>query len=211
MKFRWDGGEVSAEWDRPAGDPCAVLVLAHGAGGDLNDALLRELAQQLARRGVAILRFNFPYREAGRRAPGSQAQSESCYREVAETARVTGVPLFCGGKSYGGRMASHIAATGFATDGLVFISYPLHPPGRPEMIRDAHLRDIAAPMLFVQGSKDPFATPELLARTIESVEGATFFGVENGDHSLRVRGRTRADVVTDVSKSIEAFIHAQSA
>ena len=86
-----------------------------------------------------MLRFNFPYREAGRKAPGAQTESEECYREVAMAARIDGVPLFCGGKSYGGRMATHIAADGFDVDGLVLLSYPLHPPGRPEKTRDAHL------------------------------------------------------------------------
>lgn len=206
MKVDWDEGSVSAEWDRPAGDARAALILGHGAGGDLNDPLLREVASVLASRGIAVLRFNFPYREAGRRSPGSQRQSEACYRAVGAAAREEGVPLYCGGKSYGGRMATHVAADGFELDGLVLISYPLHPPGKPENVRDAHLSKIAAPMLFVQGSRDPFATPELLERTVASLRNATFVGIEGGDHSLRVSGTKSTEVAKRVSDAIDRFV-----
>lgn len=197
---------VSVAWDRPDGDPKAVVVLGHGAGGDMNDEMLRGLGARLADHGAATLRFNFPYREAGRKAPGAQAQSEDCYRAIAEHARIDDVPLFCGGKSYGGRMATHIAAEGFEVTGLVLLSYPLHPPGRPERLRDAHLKDIEAPMLFVQGTRDPFATPELLAATIASLPTATHVAIEGGDHSLRVKGRKRAEVLNDIVETTQTFI-----
>jgi len=121
--------DVSVAWDKPAGAAIAILLLAHGAGGDLNDPLLRAVGEGLAGEAIAVARFNFPYREAGRRAPGSQSQSEDCYRDVASALRKDGVPLFCGGKSYGGRIASHIASEGYEMSGLVLLSYPLHPPG----------------------------------------------------------------------------------
>jgi uncharacterized protein len=195
---------VTVAWDRPS-DPRVVLLLAHGAGGDLNDPLLRGVAAALVEADIATLRFNFPYREAGRRAPGAQKQSEDCYRAIAEQALEEGLPLYCGGKSYGGRMATHIAADGFAMTGLVLLSYPLHPPGRPDNIRDAHLTDVAAPMLFVQGTRDPFATRELLDRTVRSL-GATLVAVEGGDHSLNAKGRPRADVVQEVSDAVRSFV-----
>lgn len=197
---------VTAEWDKPPGKTEAVLLLAHGAGGDLNDDLLRGLAKDLTVSGVATMRFNFPYREAGRRAPGSQAQSEDCYRTMVEHARAPGVPLYCGGKSYGGRMATHIAAGGVSMDGLVLLSYPLHPPGRPEKLRDGHLKDIGAPMLIVQGTKDPFATPELLERTVASLERKELVRIEGGDHSLRVKGRARTDVQREVAEAVASFL-----
>lgn len=197
---------VTVEWDRPKGDPEAVVVLAHGAGGGLNDALLRAMAKRLADVDIAALRFNFPYREAGRKAPGSQPQSEACYRDVAQHARIEGVPLYCGGKSYGGRMATHIAAQGFDVAGLVLLSYPLHPPGRPDRLRDAHLKDVGAPMLFVQGTRDPFATPELLSSTIASLPNATHVAIEGGDHSLRVKGRKQAEVLDKIFDATHAFI-----
>ncbi len=197
---------VTAEWDRPDDAPVAVLVLAHGAGGDLNDDVLRGVGTGLLDHAIATLRFNFPYREAGRKAPGAQAQSETCYRAVADDVRLEGVPLFCGGKSYGGRMATHIAADGYDVSGLVLMSYPLHPPGRSERLRDAHLRDIRAPMLFVQGTRDPFATPELLAATIASLPEATHVPIDGGDHSLRVKGRKHTDVVAEIVDATSAFI-----
>ncbi|HYZ92910.1 MAG TPA: alpha/beta family hydrolase [Actinomycetota bacterium] len=193
---------VNGAWDEPDGKPRAVLLLAHGAGGDLNDELLCGVGAALTQSRVATLRFNFPYREAGRRAPGSQAQSEECYRAVATEARRRGVPLLCGGKSYGGRIATHIAADGFDVDRLVLLSYPLHPPGRPDKLRDEHLRDIGRPMLFIQGTRDPFATPELLTKTVAGLPTATLVPIEGGDHSLRVRGRKRADVVAEVAGAI---------
>lgn len=197
---------VTAKWNGPDGDPNAVVVLAHGAGGDLDDETLRGLGAALAAFGVASLRFNFPYREAGRKAPGAQAQSEACYRAVADHARIEGVPLYCGGKSYGGRMATHIAAQGFDVTGLVLLSYPLHPPGRPERLRDAHLKDIGVPMLFVQGTRDPFATPELLTATIASLPNATHVPIDGGDHSLRVKGQKWADVLNEIVEATHMFI-----
>lgn len=199
---------VSTAWDEPRGKPRAVLVLAHGAGGDLNDPLLRAVGSGLAERGVAVARFNFPYREAGRRAPGAQAQSEECYRLVAEAVRREGIPLYCGGKSYGGRIASHIAADGFGMNGLVFLSYPLHAPGKTDRLRDEHLGRIRAPMLFVQGTRDPFARPDLLEQTIASLPTAAHEPVDGGDHSLRVRGRPQADVFAQVTQAVAIFIGA---
>jgi hypothetical protein len=156
--------------------------------------------------GIATLRFNFPYREAGRRTPGSQAQSESCYRAVVEHVRERSLPLYCGGKSYGGRMATHIAAGGVRMDGLVLLSYPLHPPGRPENLRDAHLKDVRAPMLIVQGTKDPFATPQLLHETVAALDLTTLVEIDGGDHSLRVKGRLRGDVLKEIVEAIARFL-----
>lgn len=197
---------VTVAWDSPEGPPQAVLVLAHGAGGDLNDPMLRAVGAGLASRGVAVARFNFPYREAGRRAPGAQSQSEECYKRVADASRRDGLPLFCGGKSYGGRIASHIAAQGFAMSGLVFMSYPLHPPGKTDRLRDAHLKDVRVPMLFLQGTRDPFARRDLLTRTVDALAQARLVSVEGGDHSLRVRGQTAADVSRHLNDEIAAFV-----
>jgi uncharacterized protein len=205
VKLRWDGGSVTAKWDRPNGEPKAVVVLAHGAGGDLNDPVLEAVSALLARQDFAVLRFNFPYREAGRKAPGSQRQSEDSYCQIADQAGAEGLPLYLGGKSYGGRMASHIVADGFEADGLVFLSYPLHPPGRPERLRDEHLSRIEVPMLFVQGTKDSFAKPELLSKVLRSLPGAVHHSLEKGDHSLRVRGRGTPEVAAEIAEAILAF------
>jgi predicted alpha/beta-hydrolase family hydrolase len=197
--------DVSVETDRSP-DARALLVLGHGAGGDLHDPLLCAVGNALSSDGIDVVRFNFPYREQGRKAPGAQSASEDCYRDVATNARRDGLPLYLGGKSYGGRMASHIVADGFDADALIFLSYPLHPPGKPDRVRDEHLRRIAIPMLFVQGSKDPFATPELLDGVVASLDNASLHRIEGGDHSLRVRGRRSAEVTTEVVDAIFAFV-----
>jgi predicted alpha/beta-hydrolase family hydrolase len=198
--------DVTIAWDRPTGAERAILLLAHGAGGDLNDPLLRAVGNGLAENGIAVARFNFPYREAGRRAPGSQVQSEECFRNVASAARKDGVPLFCGGKSYGGRIASHIASEGYEMRGLVLLSYPLHPPGKPERLRDGHLRQIGAPMLFVQGTKDPFARPDLLTSTIKRLRNANLVQIEGGDHSLRVKAKPAATIYAEITAAAALFI-----
>jgi hypothetical protein len=210
VKLDWGRGAVSTAWDRPEGDPFAILTLAHGAGGDLNDSVLRAVAHELSTRGIAVLRFNFPYREAGRRAPGAQTESEECYRAIADRARASGVPLFCGGKSYGGRMASHIVADGFGVDGLVLLSYPLHPPGRFDRLRDQHLMKITSPMLFVQGTNDTFARADLLRATLEALPLAEHVPIHGGDHSLRVKGSPAADVARTIADEIASFVSAKS-
>ena len=197
---------MSGAWDKPHGDPKAVLVLAHGAGGDLNDKLLAGVAGRLAGKGIAVLRFNFPYREAGRGGPGSARQSEDAYRAVAIAARIPGVPLFIGGKSYGGRMASHIVADGFDADGLVLISYPLHPPGQFEKLRTAHLPQIKVPTLFIRGTSDTFSREDLFEDALSALPNATVVRVEGGDHSLRVRGTKPDEVVALVADAIAPFI-----
>jgi predicted alpha/beta-hydrolase family hydrolase len=206
VKIDWDDGSVTAAWDGSRDDADRVLVLAHGAGGDMTDAILTGVAKELASHGTAVLRFNFPYREAGRKAPGAQTQSEACYRAVADVARKNGAPLYLGGKSYGGRMASHIVADGYAADGLVFLSYPLHAPGRFDKLRDEHLRTITTPMLFVQGTRDTFARPDLLEQTLASLPTATHVPIENGDHGLKVPHRTTADVVMQIASAIRTFV-----
>ncbi len=206
MKIDWADGSVTAAWDGSPDDADGILVLAHGAGGDMTDAILVGVGKDLATSGTAVLRFNFPYREAGRRAPGAQTQSEACYRAVGDAARRDAKPLYIGGKSYGGRMASHIVADGYEADGLVFLSYPLHAPGRFDNHRDEHLRTIAAPMLFVQGTRDTFARADLLDAALGALPKATHVPIEGGDHGLKVPRRTTADVVTQIASAIRTFV-----
>src|SRR6266576_3975646 len=138
-----------------------TIVLGHGAGADQMSAFMRMAAEGLAARGLDAMTFNFLYKEQGRGVPDPKARLESCYRAVIKTAlthrKLKKNRLVIGGKSMGGRIASQVAAVapeGIA--GLVFLGYPLHPPGRPDKMRDAHLKDIQAPMLFVQGARDAF-------------------------------------------------------
>src|SRR5207253_10763082 len=142
-----------------------TIVLGHGAGADQMSAFMRMAAEGLAARGLDAMTFNFLYKEQGRSAPDPKARLESCYRAVIDAAlkhkKLKGNKLVIGGKSMGGRIASQVAAAeGGRVAGLVFLGYPLHPPGRPEKMRDQHLKEIQAPMLFVQGSRDAFGTAD---------------------------------------------------
>jgi len=166
-------------------------VLAHGAGAPQQSAFIVGFARGLAERGVDVLTFNFLYMEHKRRAPDRTEQLEACYRAAIETAREHfGRPaVFIGGKSMGGRIATHLAAADDAEDlgirGVVALGYPLHPPGKAEQLRAAHLSRIRVPMLIVQGERDPFGTPAELQPVLDATAAeATLHVVENGDHSL---------------------------
>lgn len=195
--FSWEGGEVSGAWHRPKRGS-AYLILAHGAGGTMDTPSLIAYADALAARGIGAVRFNLPYAEAGKRSPGKQSTNEQCWRDVAEQVRPGASTLLLGGRSYGGRLASHIVADDFEADGLVFLAYPLHPPGKHDRLRDEHLPRIQVPMLFLQGTRDPFARPDLLDSTIARLPSATLHPIEGGDHSHKVKGRAAADVIAEM-------------
>ena len=192
-----------------------TLILGHGAGADQTSGFMVDFATALAERGIDIVTFNFLYSEHRRRIPDPNARLESCWRAVIETvrSRITssaGKPAI-GGKSVGGRIASQVAVDG-AGDlaGLVFLGYPLHPPGRPDRLRSAHLRDVKAPMLFVQGSRDAFGTPAELEPIISQFEPtADLFVVEGGDHSFKVpksAGVKQQDVYRAIQDRIETWL-----
>jgi predicted alpha/beta-hydrolase family hydrolase len=196
--FAWDGGTVSAVWHHPDKGR-DYLILAHGAGGNMHTPQLTSYADQIAARGLGAVRFNFAYSEAKKKAPDRTDKLEAVYRAVAtEVAAKRAKRVFIGGRSMGGRIGSHIVAQGFPAAGLVFLAYPLHPPGKPERIRDEHLKTISVPMLFLQGSRDPFARADLLDQTILSVPTATLHRVQDGDHSHKVPGRPAAAVVKEL-------------
>lgn len=172
-----------------------TLVLGHGAGANQMSAFMRMAANGLAARGIDAMTFNFLYTEQGRKLPDPKARLESCYASVIDTAlnhrKLKKNRLVIGGKSMGGRIASQVAAAepkGVA--GLVFLGYPLHPPGRPDKLRADHLKDIHAPMLFVQGARDAFGTEEEIRAVIKKLRlPATLYAVEGGDHSFKVPKR----------------------
>ncbi|MDP9226884.1 MAG: alpha/beta fold hydrolase [Actinomycetota bacterium] len=203
-------GPVSVAFDGPE-DGRAVLLLAPGAGGGMDGPFLKAVASGLAEHDLQVCRFNFGYTERGRRSPDKQPVLEATYRDVAEFMRpVAGHrPLFLGGKSMGGRIASHIVADGQAAAGLIFLGYPLHPPGRPERMRDQHLRAIAVPMLFVEGTRDPFCPLETLDRALRKVEAASLVVIDDGDHSFKVRktsGRSTEAAWQEVIDAVAAWV-----
>jgi hypothetical protein len=186
-------GEVSAELTGAApGRP--IVVCAPGAGGDMRNVLLLGFAEGLADQGIACLRFNFPYQERGSKAPDPPPVLLDAWRAVFQQAEELGGPVWVSGKSMGGRIGSMAVAEGMPAAGLMFLGYPLHPPGKPERIRDAHLDDVRVPMLFIQGTRDPFAKWDLLEGVVKRLaDRAVLHGIEGGDHSFRVRGRPRDD------------------
>ena len=187
-------GNVSAVYLRPA-KAWASIVVAHGAGAGMDHPFMAGFSRAMADEGVAALRCNFPYMEAGRRSPDRPAVAVAAlvaaFQAAAERARPREA-VWMSGKSFGGRMASVAVSEGLPASGLLFLGYPLHPPGKPERVRDEHLPAITVPMLFIQGTNDPFATPEVLKPVLKRLgERATFHAVEGGGHSFEVRGAKR--------------------
>jgi uncharacterized protein len=169
-----------------------TMILGHGAGADQSSDFMTRFATGLAARGTNVVTFNFLYTEQGRRVPDANAALEACFRAVIEPVRhKSRGMLVIGGKSMGGRIASKLAAAGApGVEGLVCLGYPLHPPGRADQLRANHLPDITVPMLFVQGSRDAFGSPDELRPIIKELKApADLYVVEGGDHSFKVLKR----------------------
>ncbi|QRY40771.1 dienelactone hydrolase family protein [Microbacterium hominis] len=199
-----------------AESPWAVMALAHGAGAGMDHPFLIGFADALAAEGVGVLRFAFPYAQAGRPMPGPAAHAVAAWTAAvaAAGAAVAGVPLFAAGKSYGGRMASMAAADGVISPaGLVYLGYPLHPPGAPEKLRAAHLPSVAAPQLFVEGTVDPFIQSRAqFEEVVATCRDASVVWVDGGGHSFEVKGRRRpaAEVGADLAASVVPWLRAQA-
>ena len=195
--------------------PVAALVLAHGVGAGQMRRVMVRAAQELASRRITTATFDFPYVTAGRKVPDRAPVLEGAWREAIDAARgrFGDLPLVIGGKSMGGRMASHVASQGGIGDvaGVVFLGYPLHPPGKPGQRRDAHLPAIAEPMLFIQGSRDTFGTAAEIAALLPSLQRATLHEIAGGDHSFNVPGgKTKQEpafqeVVNTVAAWVQGF------
>ncbi len=221
------GGSVSVAVHEPAGTSPAppVLLLTHGAGGNRDTPGLVSLAESLAERDVRAVRFNLPAAEAGRRRPDRPGRAIACIAAVLDwTARKYGGPLFVGGRSFGGRMASLLLADETAAArrqvaGLVLLAYPLKPPGKPEVPaeRMEHLGRLDVPTLFVSGDRDPFAPPNLLNPVVVGA-GAELRWIKGGDHGFRVpkailaaTERTSAEVRREIAEAVATFIAATAA
>jgi predicted alpha/beta-hydrolase family hydrolase len=189
-------------------------VLAHGAGAGMAHPFMAAVAEGLKERAIATLRFNFDYMEKGSKRPDPPKVAHAAVRAaVAEAARLLpGVPLFAGGKSFGGRMTSQAQAVEAlpGVEGLVFLGFPLHPTGKPGDERGAHLAQVKVPMLFLQGSRDDLATLGLLRPLVASLAPrATLAVFEDADHSFHVparTGRKDAEVLTEMLDTIELWI-----
>ncbi len=196
-----DGQTVSSVWAFPREDRTGrgrAVLIAHGAGSDMNHAFIKYFQEGICQSGLLAVRFNFLYKERRRKAPDPAPRLEACFRSVVQavrrdpyfsgskpgTAKEPG--LVIGGKSMGGRIASHLAAQGEALDGLFLLGYPLHPPHRPGQPRTAHLSSIAAPTLFIQGDRDSLCDLGLLKNALQSFQAPVRLHViPGGDHSFK--------------------------
>ena len=189
-----EGARVTALfYERLGPSAGASLVLAHGAGAGQRSPFIVAFAEALAAKGLDVVTFNFLYTERGRKLPDRRPALEACYRAVIGEAQRekpdTHGRLFIGGKSMGGRIATHVCAASseLPVTGLVLLGYPLHPPGRPVQRRDAHLGDVRRPTLIVQGSRDTFGTPDEFEPVLRSMNPTpTLHVVDGGDHSFKV-------------------------
>jgi predicted alpha/beta-hydrolase family hydrolase len=192
----------------------AVLVLAHGAGAGMRHPFMEALAQALSQRGVATLRFDFPFMAHGTRRPDPPGVAQAQVRLAVEDAarRWPALPLFAGGKSFGGRMTSQAQAQQPlpGVRGIAFVGFPLHPAGKPGLDRARHLQDVALPMLFLQGTRDALADLELVRQAVAPLGArATLHVVEGADHAFHVlvrSGRTDARVLEELADTLSAWI-----
>jgi predicted alpha/beta-hydrolase family hydrolase len=207
-----DGQTVSGLLSAPKGAR-AVYVLSHGAGAGMAHPFLEKLSGLLSGRRIAVLRYQFPYMEKKSRRPDRPEVAEATVRAAVAEARklLPRLPIFAGGKSFGGRMTSNAEAHGaLAVRGIVFLGFPLHPPGAPADTRAAHLKNVAVPMLFLQGTNDEFASSDLLKPVVRSLgKRATVHWIEGANHSFHVpksSGRTDADVMADLADAMAAWM-----
>jgi predicted alpha/beta-hydrolase family hydrolase len=196
----------------------ALFVFAHGAGADRRHAFMEGMAQRLETRAIATFRYDFPYMTQRRRRPDPAAVLESTVRAAVGEAHeaIPDIPLFAGGKSMGGRMTSSAAAKEplNGVRGLVFLGFPLHPPGRVDTRRADHLKDVHLPMLFVQGTRDALADLERIREVCVALgERATLHVVEGGDHSFKVlkrSGRDGESVMDEIADVVSQWVQRYS-
>ena len=208
------GGDETSAIFEPAtsGEQGIVFVCAHGAGGNMNDRGIVQTANTLRSRGLGVVRFNFLYKEKKSGRPDPMPRLKECITAVVSRVREEIEPkkLIIGGRSMGGRAASMLAADGFACDGLLLLAYPLHPPGKPDQLRDAHLPAIKVPVICFNGTRDPFCTPALMEDVLKRVKTEwEMHWVEGADHSFHVlksSGRTDAEVLDGIGNATEQWV-----
>lgn len=211
MKIDASPGSVSGIYTLPD-QPKALLILAHGAGAGMQHAFMEELAHELSKQKIATLRFNFPYMEAGRKAPGSQKQAIEAIGKVVLRSMEDheALPLFIGGKSYGGRMASHFM-THQKIDpvkGLIYYGFPLHPIGKAGIKRAEHLNEIKTPMLFLQGDRDKLADVDMIGEVVDNLPKAKLKVFEHADHSFkRPKKVARESLVPQLAEQTSDWIN----
>ena len=212
-RVRVGDGDVAAIHE-PSGSPrsAGVFVCAHGAGGHMNDRGMVQVARTLGARGLDVVRFNFLYKERGIPRPDAMPLLKACVAAVVDRTRAELAPtrLLIGGRSMGGRAASMLAADGYDADGLLLLAYPLHPQGKPEQLRAAHLPSIATPTLCLNGTRDALCRRDLMENVLTRVGPRfTMHWLEGADHSFHVlksSGRTDAQVLEEVGETSERWM-----
>jgi predicted alpha/beta-hydrolase family hydrolase len=213
---RWtvdvDGATVTAALDAAPSPDAPVFLLAHGAGGRMDDRGVVAVARQLHACGLQVVRFNFPYSERGTRRPDPMPVLQACIAAVASRARaqIDSTLWLLGGRSMGGRAASMLAALGYPCDGVLLLAYPLHPAGKPDKLRDSHLRGIAVPVLCLNGTNDPLCRRDLMDAVVGRLP-ATFRmhwleGADHAFHVTRATGRTDADVLAEIGAATTDWV-----
>jgi hypothetical protein len=197
-------------WQTPQ-HPVAAIVLAHGAGAGMKHRSMQAIADAFGRHGIATLRFDFPFIEAGRRRVDAKEVSTASIAAACEDAtKRTSLSLWLGGHSFGGRMASHaVIDEGLEPRGLIFCSFPLHPSGRPGIGRAAHLSGLRLPMLFLSGTRDALAERELLEPLVSGLVTAELHWLDTADHGYKVLKRARQtdeDVFDEMARVARGFI-----
>jgi len=181
-------GKVSAEYIVPD-NPGHIVTLAHGAGAGMNHSFMVAMAKKLAELGVASLRFNFPFIELKKGRPDLPAVAHKTIEAAINDVKKNypNLPLYLSGKSFGGRMSSQLLAAhpDEAVKGIIFFGFPLHPSGKPSTERAEHLKQVKVPMLFLQGTRDELATPELIEEVTSSLKNATLIKLEGADHAFK--------------------------
>lgn len=196
-------GPENLTWDGET-----AIILAHGAGQGMNSPFMNYFQTELTNRGFLTVKFNFDYMDQKRKVPDPQPKLRARYRAVISEVIEQHKPkrLIIGGKSMGGRVASYIAGDVSEVRGLVFLGYPLHPPGRQDQLRDAHLYELPRPMLFISGSRDTFAERSLLEKVVDKIgDRATLVWIEGGDHSLKTSKTDRESLHT-AANAIEEWL-----
>ena len=205
--------EVTAAFDAAAtNERCPAFVFAHGAGGHMADRGVLALAARLRARGLHVVRFNFPYSQRHSRRPDPMPLLQACIAAVASRAadEIDAERWLLGGRSMGGRAASMLVADGYGCDALLLLAYPLHPAGKPEALRDAHLARIATPVLCFNGTRDPLCRQDLMDGVVERLSSNwRMHWLQEADHSFhvtRASGRTDADVLDEVGDATANWI-----
>ncbi|CAN5917589.1 alpha/beta fold hydrolase [soil metagenome] len=195
------------------GDDIALFVCAHGAGGNIADRSTVASANALRAQGFGVVRFNFLYKDKGSGRPDAMPKLTNTFSAVVARARAElgqPRPLIIGGRSMGGRAASVMASEGFDADGLLLLAYPLHPPGQPEKLRDAHLASITMPVLAFSGTRDPFVTPDIMTRVLTTVTAPwEMQWVDGADHSFHVTkasGTNDSAVMTRIAEQSREWV-----